>query len=86
MAYGARLESELGESPQGFKSPILRAPRSPGGLPPGLRASCPRAVRRTLTVDPPRGVTPLNPPGPEGSKGRRALSGVRGVPHVRHRG
>ena len=24
MAYGARLESELGESPQGFKSPILR--------------------------------------------------------------
>ena len=25
MAYGARLESELGASPQGFKSPILRA-------------------------------------------------------------
>ena len=25
MAYGARLESGLGESPQGFKSPILRA-------------------------------------------------------------
>jgi len=24
VAYGARLESELGESPQGFKSPILR--------------------------------------------------------------
>ena len=24
MAYGARLESELGETPQGFKSPILR--------------------------------------------------------------
>ena len=25
MAYGARLESGLGASPQGFKSPILRA-------------------------------------------------------------
>ena len=24
MAYGARLESVLGETPQGFKSPILR--------------------------------------------------------------
>ena len=24
MAYGARLESGLGETPQGFKSPILR--------------------------------------------------------------
>ena len=46
MAYGARLESVLGESPQGFESPILRqsnespdGPRSagalvyPGGLP-----------------------------------------------------
>ena len=29
--------------------------------------------------DPPRGVTLLNPPGPEGSKGRQALSGARGV-------
>ena len=29
MAYGARLESELGESPQGFKSPILRAKEHP---------------------------------------------------------
>ena len=24
MAYGARLESVLGESPRGFESPILR--------------------------------------------------------------
>ena len=24
VAYGARLESVLGESPQGFESPILR--------------------------------------------------------------
>ena len=38
MAYGARLESVLGETPQGFKSPILRhsvGPRIPkvsGGL------------------------------------------------------
>ncbi len=32
--------------------------------------------------DPPCGVTPLNPPGPEGSKGRWALAGVRGVPDV----
>ena len=29
MAYGARLESELGESPQGFNSPILRAKKHP---------------------------------------------------------
>lgn len=29
MAYGARLESELGESPQGFKSPILRHKKRP---------------------------------------------------------
>ena len=26
MAYGARLESVLGESPRGFESPILRGP------------------------------------------------------------
>ena len=26
MAYGARLESVLGASPQGFESPILRSP------------------------------------------------------------
>ena len=25
MAYGARLESVLGESPRGFESPILRS-------------------------------------------------------------
>ncbi len=34
MAYGARLESVLGESPQGFESPILRqsheSPTDPG--------------------------------------------------------
>ena len=27
MAYGARLESVLGETPQGFESPTLRAKR-----------------------------------------------------------
>ena len=27
MAYGARLESVLGESPRGFESPILRQPK-----------------------------------------------------------
>ena len=31
MAYGARLESGLGETPQGFKSPILRQ-RKPAPL------------------------------------------------------
>ena len=29
MAYGARLESVLGESPQGFESPILRQSEFP---------------------------------------------------------
>ena len=34
MAYGARLESGLGASPQGFKSPILRASgTAPCGVP-----------------------------------------------------
>ena len=28
MAYGARLESVLGESPRGFESPILRGRQS----------------------------------------------------------
>ncbi|MEY2915933.1 MAG: hypothetical protein RL454_862 [Actinomycetota bacterium] len=28
MAYGARLESALGESPRGFESPILRKARA----------------------------------------------------------
>ena len=36
MAYGARLESVLGESPRGFESPILRhvapLPWPQGGL------------------------------------------------------
>lgn len=54
MAYGARLESVLGESPQGFESPILRpsheSPMDPGpvGLSshPGPGAGSP-AHRRT---------------------------------------
>ena len=29
MAYGARLESELGATPRGFKSRILRSPPEP---------------------------------------------------------
>ena len=29
MAYGARLESVLGESPRGFESPILRVCEGP---------------------------------------------------------
>src|SRR4051794_19319093 len=39
-----------------------------------------RAAARTMGADPSCGVISLNPPGPEGSKGRRALMGVRGVP------
>ena len=37
-------------------------------------------LTRSLRADPPCGITSLNPPGPEGSKGRRALVGVRGIP------
>jgi len=29
VAYGARLESVLGESPRGFESPILRVVKGP---------------------------------------------------------
>ena len=43
-----------------------------------------RSVTR-LADDSPRGVYPANPPGPEGSKGTRALTGVRGVPDYRSR-
>jgi hypothetical protein len=32
VAYGARLESVLGESPRGFESPILRHGNSPVAL------------------------------------------------------
>ena len=32
MAYGARLESVLGESPRGFESPILRREKAPSYL------------------------------------------------------
>ena len=45
MAYGARLESVLGESPRGFESPILRRGEGPvtcgnaGGGPFGVGAS-----------------------------------------------
>lgn len=67
MAYGARLESVLGESPQGFESPILRqshespdGPRSggallvPGPASPRSRPSVPHPV-------PPSEVVPLYP-------------------------
>ena len=37
MAYGARLESVLGESPRGFESPILRVVK--GAVPKGRRLS-----------------------------------------------
>ena len=44
MAYGARLESVLGESPRGFESPILReiwsAPPSNPKRPPELLQKC----------------------------------------------
>ena len=42
MAYGARLESVLGESPRGFESPILRSGRhqlDPAASPNGLDSS-----------------------------------------------
>ena len=32
MAYGARLESALGESPRGFESPILRVRSERGAI------------------------------------------------------
>ncbi len=51
MAYGARLESVLGETPQGFKSPILRHSDGPriakasGGL---LAQRDPSRTRQSL--------------------------------------
>ena len=48
MAYGARLESVLGETPQGFESPILRRPDGPGAAP------GPSVIAGTATYD--RGV------------------------------
>ena len=43
-----------------------------------------QCLARTLFLDPSRGVISLNPPGPEGSKGRWALIGARGVPYLRN--
>jgi hypothetical protein len=45
----------------------------------GDARGCARTGTYTCEPDPPCGVTPSTPPGPEGSKGPRALSGVRGV-------
>ena len=39
MAYGARLESVLGESPRGFESPILRQ-RNFNPVNPRIRRGC----------------------------------------------
>ncbi|MCU1438345.1 MAG: hypothetical protein JWP66_1432 [Naasia sp.] len=71
VAYGARLESVLGESPRGFESPILRQRRKP---PPG-RLSSFAADRRTMT--PIRGGPPRPawrgdriPPPPHRNEGR----------------
>ena len=42
MAYGARLESVLGESPRGFESPILRQPNSQTAFAVGGHVDAPR--------------------------------------------
>ena len=65
MAYGARLESVLGESPRGFESPILRGMKKPpikgvfsfpgfGGFvfEPGFLVPRPLATHRVAARDP----------------------------------
>jgi hypothetical protein len=59
VAYGARLESVLGESPQGFESPILRQMHeSPARIRPAGLSSC----GRLLEVLQPLGRLPLGVP------------------------
>lgn len=79
MAYGARLESVLGESPQGFESPILRqshespdGPRSGGALLVSRPAS-PRPGPSAPHPAPPSEVVPLYP-------GRLRMSPIEPLP------
>ncbi len=54
MAYGARLESGLSESSQGFESPILRQPdleRRPTQRKPPQRSSSSRLIRPSAAPD-----------------------------------
>src|SRR5659263_516494 len=55
----------------------LRAELAAGQL--ESAASSARSSATTVVRDPSCGVQPVNPPGPEGSKGKRALAGARGV-------
>jgi hypothetical protein len=56
VAYGARLESVLGESPRGFESPILRAPAPPENtLPTGVLGAL--NWQRNHTAPSPGGTT-----------------------------
>ena len=59
MAYGARLESVLGESPRGFESPLLRAKINPGLIPGFLFARiCYLGIREEAA--PPATAPPLS--------------------------
>jgi hypothetical protein len=72
-AFQACAIGQLGESSVGESS-------DPRWL---WRALDPSYAAARVRDDPSCGVTSPNPPGPEGSKGKRALAGVRGVPDFR---
>ena len=82
MAYGARLESVLGESPQGFESPILRqmlespARIRPAGLSSSRPAHGPARASRPLPARASRAVYPgaprVSPIAPTTGSGPRA--------------
>ncbi len=62
MAYGARLESVLGESPRGFESPILRQLLCTAGCrPPRGRAPARRELRMVSPMRPSRLACPCPP-------------------------
>jgi hypothetical protein len=72
----------LGESSAGEATCLPSPPRNRRGP----RGRLPIRHRETrpprLCANPPCGGISLNPPGPEGSKGRWALPGARGASHV----
>ena len=75
MAEDAGFEPARGCPLHAFQACALGHYANP---PPARVPAVPIRVR-----DPPRGAIPRTPPGPEGSKGKRALVGARGVPSVR---
>ena len=77
MAYGARLESVLGESPRGFESPILRQ-ETPGDAQhpqPGIESPILRKKHRVTRSVPERGS---NPPSSAAAPRSAAPSAIHG--------